>query len=41
MVPVRPVLGQIVQNQPRGANLAFGSIWLSSFYNVVPVPLLN
>ena len=29
MVPVRPVLGQIVQNEPRGANLAFGSIWLS------------
>ena len=43
MVPVPPVLAQIVQNEPRWAKLALkklgpiwllGSIWLFSFYSV-------
>ena len=30
MVPVRPVLGQIVQNEPRGVNLALFILQCSS-----------
>lgn len=48
MVPVPPVLAQIVQNEPRWAELALkklgpiwllGSIWLFSFYSVVIPPI--
>ena len=50
MVPVPPVLAQIVQNEPRWAKLALkklgpiwllGSIWLFSFYSVLEKALCS